>query len=399
MRIDSTLICDTWLSFLLVCGACVIIFVSADLGSSRQGDHPTKNYTGLDNHRAITHEDGIVSVIVPAYNAAATLPACLAALQHQTRPPDEILVIDDGSTDGTAAAAKAAGIRVIQQSQRGPAAARNCGVRVACGNVVLFTDADCEPLPDWVERMLIPFADPSIVGVKGSYRSRQRDLIARMVQAEFEDKYERMRRCTTIDFIDTYSAAYRRVVFLQAGGFNEVFPQASVEDVELSFRLAERGARLVFAPQAQVWHQHSTSLLQYLRKKARYGFWRALVYRWHPRKIRGDSHTDPILKIQFALIGLGALGLLGALIEVRLLAVPPLAGLALFLTTLPFAARTWRFDKQVALIAPPVHMLRSVVQLSALVSGLLAHVVLGRLRPTHRILERPKTSKTVGPSE
>ncbi len=366
--------------------------------SSRQGDLPTNSYAGLDHRSTTTHEDESVSVIIPAYNAAVTLRACLIALQHQTRPPDEILVIDDGSTDSTAAVAKAAGIRVIQQTHHGPAAARNCGVRVAYGSLVLFTDADCEPLPDWVEQMLMPFADHSVVGVKGSYRSRQRDLIARMVQAEFEDKYERMRQHATIDFIDTYSAAYRRALFLQAGGFNEVFPQASVEDVELSFRLAERGARLVFAPQAQVWHQHSTSLLQYLRKKARYGFWRALVYHWHPQKIRGDSHTDPILKIQFALIGSGALGLLGALIDVRILAVSLLACFALFLTTLPFAARAWQSDKQVALIAPPVHMLRSVVQAFALVIGLLTHVLLARMRPTHRVLDSAEPESRSEPS-
>ncbi|MBI3914942.1 MAG: glycosyltransferase [Chloroflexi bacterium] len=315
----------------------------------------------------------MISVVVPAYNAAATLPACIAALRKQTCVPDEIIVVDDGSTDDTVAVAEAAGACVVRQVHRGPAAARNLGVSKAYGSLVLFTDADCEPLPDWVERITVPFADPRVMGVKGTYRSRQREPMARLIQIEFEDKYARMRLQETIDFIDTYSAAYRREVFLKAGGFNEVFPLASVEDVELSFRLAEQGARLMFAPQAQVWHIHSTSLWHYLRRKARYGFWRALVYRWHPKKIRGDSHTDPILKIQFALVGLIGLSGLVAFVTQWTLLVALLASAVLVATTLPFAWRVWPRDRLAALMVPTIHTLRAFVQTGALTWGLLVH--------------------------
>jgi glycosyltransferase involved in cell wall biosynthesis len=329
----------------------------------------------------------MISVIVPAYNAERTLGACLCALNQQTIPHDqyEVIVVDDASTDGTVAVAKQAGAKVTQQVHSGPAAARNLGVREARGEIVLFTDADCEPLSDWIDQMLIPFADPRVVGVKGAYRSRQREPLARLVQTEFEDKYARMRQRETIDFVDTYSAAYRREVFLQLGGFNETFSTASVEDVELSFRLAERGARLVFAPQAQVWHIHATSLMRYMNRKARYGYWRALVYRWHPQKIGGDSHTDPVLKIQFALVALGGVGAIAALLEVRLLGVMLLAGCALVATTLPFAVRVWRRDHLVALIAPPVHTIRAVVQAIALAIGFFVHGVLRRNQATGKL--------------
>ncbi len=325
----------------------------------------------------------MISVVVPAYNAAKTICNCVRALTRQSVPRGtyEVIVVDDGSTDETASMAEAAGARVVRQSNQGPAAARNRGVAAACGDLILFTDADCEPATDWIERMSAPFADPRIMGVKGAYRSLQREPMARLAQAEFEDKYARLRRHETIDFIDTYSAAYRRSVFLQAGGFDETFPLASVEDVELSFRLAEQGVRLVFAPEAQVYHAHVTSLVHYMRRKARYGFWRALVYRWHPGKIQGDTYTDPVLKIQFALVGLGGLGVVGALIDARFLLVTLLAGLALVATTLPFAARTWRRDRLAALIALPVHALRAVVQAGALVVGMVVHNRPGQ-RPT-----------------
>jgi glycosyltransferase involved in cell wall biosynthesis len=326
----------------------------------------------------------MISVVIPAYNAAGTIGNCVRALTQQSTPRGEyeIIVVDDGSTDQTAVIAEAAGAQVIRQSNQGPAAARNHGVEMARGDLILFTDADCEPFPDWIERMSAPFAAPDISGAKGTYRTRQREPIARLTQAEFEDKYTRMRQCATIDFIDTYSAAYRRDLFVRAGGFDETFPPSSAEDVELSFRLAEQGARLCFAPEAQVWHIHVTSLASYMRRKARYGFWRALVYRRHPGKIKGDTHTDPILKTQFALVMLGSLGVLAALADVRLLMVTLLAGLALVATTLPFAIRTWRRDRLAALIALPVHTLRAVVQAGALALGLLVHSL-----PRHRPVE------------
>jgi len=326
----------------------------------------------------------LISVIVPAHNAARTLETCLQALNQQSlsRFEYEVIVVDDGSTDATALIAKAATARVATSGRdgrpAGPAAARNAGVREAHGDVILFTDADCEPLPDWIERMAAPLIDPDVVGVKGVYCSRQRELIARLTQAEFEDKYARMRRRTRIDFVDTYSAAYRRDALMRAGGFDETFPLASVEDVELSFRLAEQGARLLFAPEARVWHLHATSLWLYLRKKARYGFWRALVYRWHPSKIRGDSHTDPILKLQFALVALAGLCMLAALADRRLLMLASVPGVALVATTLPFAVRSWPRDPVAALIAPPVHTLRAIVQAGALAGGLVVHSLSGR---------------------
>lgn len=325
----------------------------------------------IDNTRSIK-----ISVIVPAYNAAETIANCLTALQRQTRRPDEIIVVDDGSTDETVRIAQAFGVRVLTQAHRGPAAARNLGVQVACGDIVMFTDADCEPLVDWVEQMQKPFENPNVVGVKGTYRSQQKQLIARLVQLEFEDKYDRMRRYETIDFIDTYSAAYRRKAFIHLGGFSEIFPIASVEDVEFSFRVAERRLRLVFAPQAQVWHTHPTKLIHYLRRKARYGYWRALVYLWHSQKIQGDSHSDPIFKVQFVLVMSSGLSVLMGLWNPMYLPLIVLMALGLVMTAVPFAIRTARKDWRIALLALPIHSLRAVVQSFALVVGFFVHGIL-----------------------
>lgn len=314
----------------------------------------------------------MISVIVPAYNAAATLPACLRALQQQTLALTEyeIIVIDDGSTDNTAELARQANVKVITQTNQGPATARNTGVAATCGDLVLFTDADCEPLPDWIEQMAAPFTQPHVMGVKGIYRTMQTQWLPRFIQAEYADKYRRMMQQERIDFIDTYSAGYRRSVFREHGGFDTKFPNPSVEDVELSFRLAALGCWLALAPRAVVSHQHATALSHYLRRKWLYGYWRVRVYRRYPNKIMGDSHTAPELKYQLA-----ALSWLCVSIPLCIWQptwwLLPLVSVALLLGTMwPFMARTWSHDQTITLLAPVIIVLRDVALLVGLSMGI-----------------------------
>jgi GT2 family glycosyltransferase len=303
----------------------------------------------------------MISVIVPAYNAEATLGRCLAALRDQTQAPDEILVVDDGSTDGSAELARHYNVQVIRQANAGPAAARNAGARAARGDLLLFTDADCAPDPDWVACMAAALADPTVAGAKGVYRTSQTEAVARFVQIEYEDKYNRMRGQERIDFVDTYSACYRRDVFLRAGGFDATFPSASVEDQEFSFRLAQAGQRLVFVSDACVSHLHDRTLAEYARRKFWIGYWKALVTRRYPSKLARDSHTPQVLKLQMGLAGVGgvlsACGLL--LRRTRLLRWGLRCWGAFVLTSLPFVHKARCKDPVVALLAPLLLFVRA----------------------------------------
>jgi cellulose synthase/poly-beta-1,6-N-acetylglucosamine synthase-like glycosyltransferase len=271
-------------------------------------------------------------------------------MRAQISGDDEIIVVDDGSRDATRAVAEARGAHVIAQENRGAAAARNVGAQNARGDIVLFLDGDCVPEQNWVQAMLAPFADPEIVGACGMKQTKQRGIIPRFIQLEFDYRYDNECRRRYIDFIDSGTAAYRRAVFLENGGFDARLSDA--EDVDLSYRLSERGYRMAFAGNAVVYDPHPESLYEYLRRKYEYAFWRAQVYARYPRKLASDSRTPQTQKIQGLLTGwlLGSSG--AALIWRDALWFTALGAFALGLTTLPFIARYLRRDPVVALLSP-----------------------------------------------
>ena len=314
------------------------------------------------------------SVIVPAYQAADVVGNCVRALARQTvaRACYEIIVVDDGSSDGTGDAARAAGAdRVVRVPHGGPAAARNAGVEAAQGEVVIFTDADCEPVADWIAKMTEPFADPDIAGVKGVYRTRQKAWIARFTQLEYETKYARMAHRERIDFVDTYSAAYRRAIFLTNGGFDVIFKTASVEDQEFSFRLARKGYRLVFVPDAVVYHRHNATVDHYWRRKFGIGYWKALLLRWHPERAVKDSHTPQTLKVQIGLLALTGFALVAALLWSPSLWLALLCTLLFFVSTGPFLVYIVRHDAPIVVAAPLFLITRALALGLGLGAGLL----------------------------
>jgi lipopolysaccharide/colanic/teichoic acid biosynthesis glycosyltransferase/GT2 family glycosyltransferase len=335
----------------------------------------------------------VCSIVVAVHNGAATITRCLQGLAQQTVPiaSCEVLVVAAASADGTqalvaqwAACHPDVPLSLLALPTPSLSAARNCGVQSARAPIVLFAEADCVPAPNWVEAMAAAFADPSVIGARGTFRTEQGGIVPRLVQEEYEDRYDRMRRRDTIDFIDNYSAAYRRDVFLANGGFDVEF--GACEDQELSFRLAAKGYRLVFAPEAVVTHLHDTSLRDYMRRKYAQGFWKAPLTHLHPDRMVEDTHTPQVLKLQIVLVGL-MLALLPLLLLAPLLPSaaggPPwlalelllLAEIALgaifLLSALPFLAKLARRSPTLAAFGPPVLAARAL----SLGSGYLAGTI------------------------
>jgi cellulose synthase/poly-beta-1,6-N-acetylglucosamine synthase-like glycosyltransferase len=326
------------------------------------------------------------TIVVPVYNGAETLGGCLEALATQTVDANdyEVIVVDDGSTDASARIAARLGAQVILQEHAGAAAARNRGAEQALGQILLFTDADCEPLPDWIETMTAPFSDPVVAGVKGVYCTRQRSLVARFGQAEYEEKYARLSRMSQIDFVDTYSAAYRRRVFEQEKGFDTAFPAATVEDQELSYRLARAGHKLVFASSARVYHLHPETVWRYAYRKAYIARWKVLVHAWHPSKAVRDSYTPWTQKAQLVLlplvVGLATVAAMGL---VSWLFAALVAGLGL-LSTIPLMSKARQFGWSCVLATPVLVLVRTLALNIGLVWGLVSQLGRGHLLNAQR---------------
>ncbi len=304
------------------------------------------------------------SVIIPARNARPELAGILTALSAEAEEPtpQEVVVVDDGSIDSTADLARASGARVISLPGRGPAAARNAGASAASGDLLVFFDADCVPEQGCLDALLAPFDDPRVAGVRGAYTTDQRALVARFVQLEMEEKQQRMAASRETAVIDTACAAYRRRVFLDGGGFDERLPATSVEDVELSFRLVAQGARLIYAPGARVRHRHTESLAAYLRRKLRFGYYRARLYRRYPARMGRDGYTPRLMPIQIGLAGLLAAGIIvGPWYPISLL-VTTATALAFLGTALPLTRRAWSVDPHLAVFVPALLLARSLAQ-------------------------------------
>jgi GT2 family glycosyltransferase len=307
-------------------------------------------------------------VVVPAYNDFQKLERCLDALGSQTvRDKLEIIVsLDGGEPLPERICVKAD--RVLENRHEGPAAARNRGWKASAGDPVLFTDSDCVPDPGWAEEML-KVLTAGADAVKGVYSFGGGGIIQRLAQVEFEERYRLLSKVMNINMIDTYSAGYRRGVLEKTGGFDETFPFPDHEDVDLSYRMAEKGYILRFAPEAKVVHTHRDTWNAYLRMKFSRGRWRMKVLRRFPGKAGTDSYTPECMKIQIFLCPL----LLPALL---LLPVCPLFlafwGASFILTTSPLVLTAFRKDRALIPIIPVFAFLRSCALFSGLCRGIFA---------------------------
>lgn len=310
----------------------------------------------------------LCSVIIPARNASRVIGACILAVLSQTLPREsyEVIVVDDGSSDRTAGVARQLGARLVPQPPFGIAAARNTGARVAKGEFLVFLDPDGVPQIDWLERMIAPFRDAEVVGVTGAYETHDETLVPRVIQAQHDDIYRRRGATGATSVVEGYSAAYRKSVFVAAGGFDPSL--AAADDVELSYRLAKRG-RLVFAPEAIVLHQHDRTLGRYVERSLRDGLWRSLVYARHPRRLLGEPGASLAERSQVPLAGLAVVSAVAGTRAPSAFRLTGLALAAFLATTVPAAWRARRAGADVALAAPGLSFARSAATSVGLLVG------------------------------
>jgi hypothetical protein len=210
-----------------------------------------------------------VSVVVPTRDRIDRLLALLHSLERQELAPDEleVLVVDDASERPLEAsqlvdeAGSNLRLRVLRhESSRGPAAARNTGWRAGRARLIAFTDDDCEADPGWLRALMAAAGDRDDVIVQGRTRP----------QPDEADRLGPFSRTQSIGgpdgLYETCNLAFPRSLLARVGGFDESFRHPCGEDVDLGLRAIKAGARLVFAPQAVVFHAvHEPGVWKILR--------------------------------------------------------------------------------------------------------------------------------------
>ena len=201
-----------------------------------------------------------MSVIVPVYQGARVLPRCLSALRASEMPEGswELIVVDDASTDATAliAAEFADAVIRLPDRPRGPAYARNRGVELARGEIIVFIDADVCVHPDTLRQFTAVFArEPGISAVFGSYDTQPE---APQLVSQYRNLLHHYVHAQSAGEAETFwggCGAIRRDVFLEAGRYDEwSYPRPQIEDVELGHRVRALGHRIVLRPEIQCTH-------------------------------------------------------------------------------------------------------------------------------------------------
>jgi GT2 family glycosyltransferase/sugar lactone lactonase YvrE len=226
-----------------------------------------------------------VSVVVCAYNAADTLNDCLSALDHLTYPNYEVIVVNDGSKDGTSDVARAhAQVRVIDVANGGLSSARNIGLAAATGEIVAYTDADTRVDRDWLTFLVQPFLTSDVVGSGGPNVVPADDPpMAQCIARAPGGPTHVLLDDRIAEHVPGCNMAFRRDALLSIGGFNPIYLRAG-DDVDVCWRLQARGWKIGFAASALVWHHHRSSVKQYWRQQVGYGEGETWLMAHHPEK-------------------------------------------------------------------------------------------------------------------
>jgi GT2 family glycosyltransferase len=226
-----------------------------------------------------------VSVVVACYNGERTLKACLDSLLRLKYPDYEVILVDDGSTDATPKIAQEfPQVRCFRQPNHGLSVARNTGIAAATGEVVAFTDADCRADEAWLHYLIGDLLGSAYPGVGGHNLLPPDDsLVAAAVLVSPGGPTHVMLGDREAEHIPGCNMAFYKWALGEIGGFDPVFRKAG-DDVDLCWRLQQRGHKIGFSPAGFVWHYRRSTVAEYLRQQAGYGEAEAVLARKHPER-------------------------------------------------------------------------------------------------------------------
>ena len=256
-----------------------------------------------------------VSVVVASYNGGKTLPACLTSLERLNYPNYEVILVDDGSTDDTAQIAaryrmevddrrpeagdrskdvgdKAAPsqlptiprprMRIIRQINFGLSVARNTGIHASEGEIVAFTDSDCRADEDWLHYLVGDLLRGGFTGIGGhNFLPPEDGWIPTAVMASPGGPAHVMLTDRLAEHIPGCNMAFYKWALDEISGFDPIYRKAG-DDVDVCWRLQQRGYQIGFSPAGFVWHYRRATVRAYLKQQRGYGEAEALLVRKHP---------------------------------------------------------------------------------------------------------------------
>ena len=221
-----------------------------------------------------------VSIYIPAYNAAKFLRESIEAILSQTVAPDEVLVIDDGSSDQTAeVVSRYTEVKLVRHNvNRGLAAARNTAVRSAENELIGSLDADCAADANWLEKLLPAFNDPKVAGASGRLFERFQNSAADRWRCAHMGMDRGERPIRNPMFLYGCNGLYRKSAILGVGGFDEAMVTAG-DDADIGRRLRSAGWELLHEPEARVTHLRQDSIGSVLRS-----YWQWIHFGFRPEQ-------------------------------------------------------------------------------------------------------------------
>lgn len=252
------------------------------------------------------------SLIIPAYNAEATIAEAIESVMDQAYDRDdyEIVVCDNNSKDSTAEIIKKYPVKYLNAEIQGASSARNTGAEASQGDWLIFMDSDCVAdknlIASYAEAIDseddVNFLGGNIIGVpsenpiskyiterKGAFNQRERTLFSR-----------------PLPFVITANSAFRRATFQEIGGFDESI--LIVEDKDICWRLLMTGHRLKYIDEAIVLHKHRTTLTGFIKMMMGYGYGYTFLYKKYGKNLKnwpeGKLNIKSYLSLSFAILKL-----------------------------------------------------------------------------------------------
>jgi len=209
-----------------------------------------------------------VSVILLTKNSAATIQKSIESIFEQTRQPDEVVVVDGNSSDGTLDIVKKYPVKLVSEPGSGFGHARNLGVKNASGDILFFIDSDCYAEPDWIEKTLPHFdSNPEVAGVTGRTSLWNTESAVARFLACVGGRMDMPKQRKFMKIAPTMNLALRHAFVVEVGGFDETLIRC--EDTDLTYKIGSRH-KILYEPNAVVWFKGSPSLGVASRKCVRH---------------------------------------------------------------------------------------------------------------------------------